>query len=189
MCHIYNKSFFLFLTISFERSTISHSVEYLLNYRHYVRKPFSINRDPAMSNTIPKYTLLDHTADLGIIVRGSDLVNLFKNAGKAMMHLMLQSKPLPKTTFTTISIVGSDLEDLMVRWLGEILYLFESEYLVVTDIDRITISNFNLIAILKIVPFNPESHEIVREIKAVTYHQIEVAQKNGEWIARIIFDL
>jgi SHS2 domain-containing protein len=141
-----------------------------------------------MTGTLP-YTLLDHTADLGIMIRGNDLIDLFKNAGKALICLMLKSKAFKKSTSINISISGIDLEDLMVRWLGEILYLFEGENLVITDIDIHPISGLTLNATLKTTPFNPESHTILREIKAVTYHQIEVAQHNSQWVARVIFDL
>lgn len=143
----------------------------------------------AMSASTPIYTLLDHTADLGIAVQGSDPVNLFKNAGKAMMHLMIKSKSPKKKTSLALSISGNDLEDLMVRWLGEILYLFHGENLVATDIEIETFSFFNLTANIKAVPFNTRTHKILREIKAVTYHQIKVAEENGLWVAKIIFDL
>ncbi len=135
------------------------------------------------------YTLLNHTADLGIAVQGSDPINLFINAAKAMMHLMIKSKSSKEKMSLPLSISGDDLEDLMVRWLGEILYLFQGENLVVTDIVIEAFSFFNLTASVKAVPFNIRTHEILREIKAVTYHQITVAEENGLWIAKIIFDL
>ena len=68
------------------------------------------------------YTLFDHTADLGIKIRGSDLKNLFEEAGRALMELMIRGELFEKTSSKTISVSGGDLADLMVRWLGEILY-------------------------------------------------------------------
>ncbi|MBW1774450.1 MAG: archease, partial [Deltaproteobacteria bacterium] len=79
--------------------------------------------------------------------------------------------------------------DLMVRWLGEILYLFEGEREILSDLDIDSISPTRLDVTLKTVPFNPDIHEILCEIKAVTYHQIQVAQKGDQWRARIFFDL
>ena len=94
-----------------------------------------------------------------------------------------------KFDFTRISISGSDPADLMVRWLTEILYLFEGENLVVTDINIDSLSSSGLKATLTTSPFDPKFHEIIREIKAVTYHQIAVTDENGIWTARVIFDL
>jgi SHS2 domain-containing protein len=88
-----------------------------------------------------------------------------------------------------ISVSGGDLADLMVRWLGEILYLFEGDDLVVTSISIDSLTPSQLEATLETVPYDPEIHEILNEIKAVTYHQIEVSNKGDIWEARVIFDL
>jgi SHS2 domain-containing protein len=137
----------------------------------------------------PDFTLLNHTADLGFIVRGTDLHNLFEQAAKSMMHIMIKSRPSRVTNVIKLSVDGDDFAELMVRWLGEILYLLEGEKEVVTDIGIDSISPSHLDATLKTVSFDSNLHEILFEIKAVTYHQIEVAEKGGYWEARVIFDL
>ena len=142
-----------------------------------------------MSTTAPHYTLLDHTADLGIKVRGTDLKDLFEGAGRALMHLMVRAEIPSKTTSMKISVSGEDLADLIVRWLGEILYLFAGENLVVTSIRMDSVSASHLDATLETVPFEPEIHKTLREIKAVTYHQIQVTEKANGWEAKVIFDV
>ena len=142
-----------------------------------------------MTITTPDYTLLNHTADMGIKIRGTSLIDLFESAGYALMHVMLGDKPLGKTHSMKISVSGDDLADLMVRWLGEILYLFEGEDLVVTSVNIDSLTSSRLEATLETVPHDPEIHEILNEIKAVTYHQIQVTNKGDIWEARVIFDL
>lgn len=142
-----------------------------------------------MTITTPNYTLLDHTADLGITIRGANLIDLFESAGNALIHVMLGDNPRGKTRSMKISVSGDDLADLMVRWLGEILYLFEGDDLVVTSINIDSLTSSQLEATLETVPYDPEIHEILNEIKAVTYHQIEVTNKGDIWEARVIFDL
>jgi SHS2 domain-containing protein len=141
--------------------------------------------------TTPDYTLLDHTADLGIKIRGTELVDLFENAGRALVHLILKIKSPGKTTPLNLSLSGDDLPDLMVRWLGEILYLFEGENLVVTSVNigALSPSPPSLEATVATAPFDPQLHEILMEIKAVTYHQIEVVDKGDMWESSVIFDL
>jgi len=135
------------------------------------------------------FEILDHTADLGVVVTGNDLEDLFQNAAHAMLNIMLE-RPAEKGGKTRdISINGTDLPDLMVRWLGEILYLLEGENTVVTQTKIQDITPDHLHARIKTVPFSSTRHERITEIKAVTYHQIEVVQKQGFWSARIIFDL
>lgn len=142
-----------------------------------------------MNGSNPDYTLLDHTADLGIRIRGSDLISLFENAGKALVHLIVRIKSSGNPSPVKISLSGSDLEDLMVRWLGEVLYLLEAENLVVTSIRIDFLSPPHLEATLETVPFDLRIHEILSEIKAVTYHRIEVVKKGDAWEATVIFDL
>lgn len=142
-----------------------------------------------MTFNVPRFTFLDHTADMGIRVMGPTLGGLFKNAAQSLMQIMIKKRPVARTSVLKLSVSGEDLSDLMVRWLGEILYLFEGESKVVMDIDIDSITKTRLEATLLVAPFNPKQHEIVTEIKAVTYHQIEVARREHGWQATVIFDL
>jgi len=142
-----------------------------------------------MGSTDTTFTLLDHTADLGIVVTGADLRDLFEKAALSMMKIMIRKGPAGETASIRFSVSGEDYADLMVRWLGEILYLFEGEGLVMTHAKIDSISGFHIEATLKTVPFNPEEDEVLTEIKAVTYHRIQVVEKNGGWKTTVIFDL
>ncbi len=142
-----------------------------------------------MNSNRLKFETFDHTADLGLVVKGKGLNMLFQNASDAMMQIMLKRGPVKNGKSMKISVHGSDLPDLMVRWLGEILYLFEGENKLVTQTKITKITPNYLDAEIQTIPFSPAHHEVLCEIKAVTYHQIEVKQHCGLWQARIIFDL
>jgi len=135
------------------------------------------------------FTFLNHTADMGIRVIAPTLVDLFETAAQAMMEIMLKQRPPGNTSPLRLSVDGEDLPDLMVRWLGEILYILEGEERVVMDVDIDGVSPTRIDAIVHTVPFDPELHDITTEIKAVTYHQIDVSQRGGDWEATVIFDL
>ncbi len=135
------------------------------------------------------YQIIDHTADLGIIVKGPDVKNLFILTAKAMIDLMVEGDISDKKVKRDVLVEGEDFPDLMVRWLGEILYLFESENLIVNSIEIKSISPIQLKSKLDLTNFDPEKHEILREIKAVTYHQISVDKTNDGWEAKVIFDI
>jgi SHS2 domain-containing protein len=142
-----------------------------------------------MNSTPLTYELIDHTADLGIIVKGGDVKDLFIRAARAMTDLMVKGD-ISRTTVTRDVIVeGEDFPDLMVKWLGEILYLFEGEKLIVHAIEIKSISPVQLKSSLGLTGFEPDYHQVLREIKAVTYHQISVAKANDGWEARVIFDI
>ncbi len=136
-----------------------------------------------------EYTVLDHTADLGIMVQGSNIQDLFEQAARAMMQIMVISRAVEKSNSIRISLEGDDPAELMVYWLGEILYLFHGEKEVVVQIEIDSISPLHLNATLATTPFNTDLHEVLCEIKAVTFHQIKVVEKNDHWEAKVIFDL
>ena len=142
-----------------------------------------------MSSFPLDYQIIDHTADLGIIVEGTDEKNLFIRAAYAMTDLMVKGNFSRKTVIKDVSLRGEDFPDLMVRWLGEILYLFEGDKLIVNSIEIKSISPIKLESMLTLTSFEPEHHQVIREIKAVTYHQISVEKVNDGWQARVIFDI
>jgi SHS2 domain-containing protein len=135
------------------------------------------------------YKLLDHTADLGMIVKGDSCEGLFRNAGMALIDIMILNKAPESGEKKEISINGNDLPDLMVKWLSELLYLFEVEHLITTEIEVNQLSPSHLSVSLMTVGFDSRYHEVLREIKAVTYHQVEVREDGSLWTARVIFDL
>ncbi len=135
------------------------------------------------------YTLLDHTADLGIMVQGSNIQDLFVQAARAMMQIMISGNIVEKSNTINLSLKSDDPAELMVHWLSEILYLFHGEKEVVIRMEIDSISALHLDATLAAVPFDIDRHEVLCEIKAVTFHQIAVTEKDGLWEAKIIFDL
>lgn len=143
-----------------------------------------------MDTDKPDFQLLDHTADLGMVVWGKDIEHLFISGAKALAKLMVRHSNQKPINETQISLIGQDLTDLFVRWLGEILYLFEGEGLIFHGTRDFNLSHSTrLEATVLGLPFDPDKDEILREIKAVTYHQASVKQTQKGWEARIIFDI
>ena len=152
-----------------------------------------------------RYRLIDHTADCGLQVTGSDIKNLFENAAYAMFDLIADigtgtprghHRPLESKTIT---VDGSDWPDLMVNWLRELLYFWAGEDRLMITVDITSILEFRLSAGVTFDSFDPHRHEIKKEIKAVTYHRIDVRQTidshhedtpdGTAWESTIIFDV
>ena len=77
----------------------------------------------------------------------------------------------------------------MVNWLRELLYLWTGEEKLVKAVDMLSISKYELTADVQYEQYDPERHVIKGEIKAVTYHQIQVYKEDRGWEAKIIFDV
>ncbi|OGW15792.1 MAG: hypothetical protein A3G93_05915 [Nitrospinae bacterium RIFCSPLOWO2_12_FULL_45_22] len=144
---------------------------------------------PLVVNIKDYYQLVDHTGDLGIIVWGNDLAQLFCHAGLAFFDIITDLSRVQTREEKEILVEGQDLEQLMVNWLGELLYLFDTRGLLFHELRMLELSNNGLKALGHGEPFDQERHIINTIIKAATYHQMKVAEGEKGWQARIIFDL
>ncbi len=136
-----------------------------------------------------KYKLTDHTADFGIHVFGTDLQELFSNAAFAMFDIITDIGTLRGTHEEKIHVTGDDWPDLMVNWLREMLFLWAGRELLVKQVDIVSISEYQLTAAISADPYDPDSHPVNSEIKAVTYHRIQVDTTDEGWESKIIFDV
>jgi SHS2 domain-containing protein len=89
----------------------------------------------------------------------------------------------------TVTVEGTDQEDLMVRWLSELLYLHHQRGYLLSDFILHELGEKILRATVKGEHYESHRHELLREIKAVTYHQLMVGEEKDRWVARIVFDV
>jgi SHS2 domain-containing protein len=136
-----------------------------------------------------RFEILDHTADIGLIIYGDNLKSLFENAGEGFFHLITDLRKVRRRVKRRINIGGESLDRLMVDWLSELLYLHDVEGLLFKGFKIESVGENGLRAVVKGEAFQEKIHVIKTEVKAVTYHRIEVRKENGRWRAQIIFDL
>jgi SHS2 domain-containing protein len=136
-----------------------------------------------------RFEILDHTADIGLVIYGENLKALFENAGEAFFRLITDLRKVRRRIERRINIGGESLDRLMVDWLSELLYLHDVENLLFQGFKVESVGKDGLKAIVKGEAFREGVHVIKTEVKAVTYHRIEVRQENGRWRAQIILDL
>lgn len=135
------------------------------------------------------FRVLNHTADIGVVVNGRDLKALFENAGHAFFHLLTDLRKVRPRVEKKVEIGSESLERMMVDWLSELLYLHDVENLLFRTFRVESLGKDGLKARVVGEPFREGIHVIKTEIKAVTYHQIRVAKEDGGWRAQVIFDL
>ncbi len=136
-----------------------------------------------------RFEVLDHTADIGLVIYGENLKALFENAGEAFFHLITDLRKVRRRVERRINIDGESLDRLMVDWLSELLYLHDVEHLLFKGFKVESIGEDGLRAVVKGEPFQEKIHVIKTEVKAVTYHQIQIQRENGRWKAQVILDL
>ena len=135
------------------------------------------------------YEIIDHTADIGLRVYGNDRTELFRNAARALTDVITDHRSVVATDSLELSVTGFDWPDLMVNWLRELLYLWSGKELLVASVEIEQLSEKRVEAVATVEAYRPEQHRIRNEIKAVTYHQIDVSKSLTGWEAKIILDV
>jgi SHS2 domain-containing protein len=135
------------------------------------------------------FKFIDHTADFGIQVFGGDAKELFRNAALAMFDLIVEPELPRDADEKSVSISGVDLPDLLVNWLRELLYLWAGREEILIEVTVDELNDTGMSARVKTAAFKPDRDCVLNEIKAVTYHQIDVVKKKDHWETRIIFDV
>jgi len=145
---------------------------------------------------MPHYKLFDHTADIGVEISGRTKKDLFANAAKALFDILIEnldskgkSEEKTQKRQRTVTVNGLDVEDLLINFLREILYLFNGKGWVLSQCEIVESGNKRLVARLTGKPFNKKKHSIKTEIKAVTYSGLNVEKQKSGWRARVIFDV
>lgn len=135
------------------------------------------------------YTTFEHTADIGIEARGETLEEAFANAARGMFSIIVDGSDIvPRVTREIELPAEDDLEQLVVDWLSELLYIHDVEKLVFGDF-QVSIGEERLRATARGEPYSREKHGYGREIKAVTYHMLSIKRtKKGVYI-KVLFDI
>ena len=134
-----------------------------------------------------EYEFIEHTADVGVKAYGSSLDEAFAHAAKAMFDVMTDSSEIDAIGEYEISLQADDVEQLLVDWLSELLFLHDVHNVVFGQF-TVSIVGSKLNAKVYGDTFDVAKHNIGAEIKAVTYHMLEV-HDSEPFFVQVLFDL
>ena len=135
------------------------------------------------------YKLLNHTADIRIEVWGKTKKELFGNIVEAMFDLMVDIQHINTVEEKVVSIAGADIEDLLVNFLREALYLFNGKRWLVKKCKLLELTTGQIVTQFQGELYDSDKHQLKTEIKAVTYHGLSIEKKAQGWKAKVIFDV
>ena len=137
-----------------------------------------------------KYEQIDHTGDIAIRIYGASLEKLFENAAFALFDLVTDIDQIQLIEQRELIVEGSDPQVLLVNWLSELNFLFQTEYLLVSEFKITELSEHKIRALISGERRDAERHRIFYEIKAVTFHGLKLEQSpSGDWVGEIVFDI
>ncbi|RMF48139.1 MAG: archease [Deltaproteobacteria bacterium] len=131
------------------------------------------------------YRLLEHTADIGVELEADSLAELLRQAILSF-HDLVDFEPDGPLAGREHQISADTVEELLVNCYNELVFLLEQR-LVAVDARILACSETELAVELLCSTLGPEQG--LREIKAATWHQLEVTHTTEGWRARVYLDL
>lgn len=132
------------------------------------------------------FTVVEHTADWALQVRGRDLQQLLLSAAWGMNSLLVADlRSVHPVSERYLEVEAFDQESMLVEWLSELAYLAERDRFIACEYVMDTVSAERLQVRLRgdTVP------ALQQQIKAVTYHNLEVVTTPDGLEATIVFDV
>jgi SHS2 domain-containing protein len=133
------------------------------------------------------YEILEHTADVGLRALSPSVTTLFEQTTRGLCDIAGIWHEGPGSS-VAIDVEARDREGLMVDWLNEVLYLHDSRNVAVCSVEVDEVSDQRARGHIAVRPLR-EGAETAIQVKAVTYHQIDVHETPSGWSATVFFDI
>jgi SHS2 domain-containing protein len=137
------------------------------------------------------FELLDHTADVIIRAYGESWKEVFEELGKAMFSAVLNLSKVEPKECRSIELSSDSLEDLVVDYLNELLLFKDAENLAFSLFDVEVKKENRWVLRGKICgeKIDIKKHQPHGDVKAVSYHMLEVGEREGKKYAQVVLDL
>ena len=135
------------------------------------------------------YETFEHTADIGIRAWGREFAQVFEEAAKALFSVIVDLKTVSPRQELNVELAADSGEELFLAWLKELLFIFETKHLLLSQFKVLNLSLGKLSAKVSGEPLDNLKHALGREVKAVTLHQFKLIQDKSRYLAEVILDI
>jgi SHS2 domain-containing protein len=139
------------------------------------------------------YKFLDHTADIAVEVSAENYNDLLLASAYAWKESVIDEFDIGIPVREIIEKKDSSIEELIINFLSELNYLLFTKKWIMHSIENIDVENLNddwsLKSLIVGELLDEKKHKIKEEIKAVTFHQMDVKYINNRYTTRIVFDI
>jgi len=136
-----------------------------------------------------KYRITKHQNELAVRITGTSQAELFVNSGLALFDVMADVEKIEIKEHLPLEVEGADRDELIVNWLRELLYLYQSGGYLLKDFKITEVKDTIVKAEVGGEKIDPDRHEIKQEIATVAEHKSRMQKTGNQWIAQVIFEL
>ena len=139
--------------------------------------------------TTTGYEYFDVEADVGVSARGRDRAEAFAQAALGVLALGVAPDGVEERETRDVRAQAANLEDLLVAWLNECLYVHEIEGFAVARVEVDTCRDGLVHGVLHGEPLDAARHRLGTIVKAATHHHVEVRESEGRIDVRVVVDV
>ena len=136
-----------------------------------------------------RYRLTRRQSELAVRVTGNTQVDLFANSAFALFDVMADVDKIEVKERINLEVEGTDRDDLMVNWMRELLYLYQSSGYLLKEFNIREVRDTIVKAEVCGEKIDPDRHEIKQEIAAVAFDKSRMQKTGNQWIAQVIFEI
>jgi SHS2 domain-containing protein len=131
------------------------------------------------------YRILEHTADIGLEATAATPEDVFREAARALIAIAVDATSVEPSETCAVAVTGDDYPSLLVNFLDEIVYLFDSGRFAPAECEVVRLAPTRIDARLFGSARDPARHPWRLIVKAVTYHGLVVERHGDGWRARV----
>lgn len=132
-------------------------------------------------------------ADAAFEAEGRTLPELFTSAALATTNVMVRNlEAVEPKAERSVALEAGDLEQLLYKFLQEIIYYKDAEMLLFGKYDvsvQPVDGQYKLKAKFYGEKLDMKKHNLIVDVKAVTWHMFEVKQTQKGWMAVVVLDI
>ena len=136
-----------------------------------------------------RFGYMEHTADKGVYAYGDTLSEAFEDVAYGVFALMADLARYQRTEIRNIEVSGYDEQSMLRAWLNELLFMFEVERLLPVEFKAHILEGVRLEATVGVRPFGPDIEWLGPQVKAVTYHELEIGKTEDGYRVQVIVDV
>lgn len=141
------------------------------------------------SATVGGFELIEHPADIGIRFWGPTLADAYLQAARGLRSMLAGDGEVRTGRQVSLNVSGQDRLEVLFNWLGEILFLFDAEQLILQTFELQAVSEREISALGYGEPYDPARHETPYYVKAITYHQMALEPGKDGWHGQVYVDI
>jgi SHS2 domain-containing protein len=137
-----------------------------------------------------RYEILDTTADIGIRAFGAGLPEVYVNVALGMLSLITNVDTVEERLERNISVTAPDRDSLLVEWINELIFLFDTEMILFSRFEIIKLSELSIETRCFGEKVDKSRHDLKRGIKSATYHKLKLKElKDRSFQAEVLLDI